>query len=889
MNTPPIEHTFSGDTSIDKDPKIEICISDSKTLELVQDASKQESNSRDVAPVDSVDSVDSVHQEDETDLLDINYSQPKRVSEGMEDNVPQENRDELWNQIEEEKCLVNNENEMQCIVLPNESRETKNTSPGITRGRANAFFVDPSDLLFQPSVQDGEKSLFDDDDDKALMKSAGFISSVVTEQYDVENVTSITVDESPSNQIESHQSSHSYSMSSVEENPDRPLFSDTDSEDEMFEHEKRESVMASDFYSLVGKLVDKSDQSSGMDDTAVIASRRRVEAPLPVCKENEDQQVDVIESHTADIWNLVPQPSHYSIQSMCLSSTSLWLINSRNAIYWSNPSNGGRDWQGLKKPVSYISSSANGKIVWGVYHHQAYARQGISEINPTGAVWYNVTRNSHLSKSIKWVSCDHSSVWAITTDSKVLFRKGVCETFPEGKIWIEVKPSIPFVQIACCNNIVWGLDCTGKVYVRESISGSHPAGREWKDVKSPLFAAISVVDSGIVWGIDFNSRLWFRCGASIFEPEGGGPWWEVAVGSISKQPPSSAQSLWQVISIERSNSILQSVTSLMGGGSNRFLALSACAQSGICLLTHDNQLHACWKVTTGYTYEPACTDDLLSVSCWKQISVSNISPWIIRDDEELFCLLSSEKAKAIECQGPVSLLTTSPSAVWVLTKYGIWSRQGICEQTPEGHSWEFIELATNMQNLQINRLAIGTNVAWAVDHLGHVHFRFGIHPREPGTGMSPAWIQVDSTILFKSVVVSPDDWLVWTFDKQNCAYVRKGVTSDFPVGTSWEVINGQPVKNISAACGRIFALSLDGEVLCRQGITESNPAGNYWRKLPGKFDTLSASPSGELWLIGEKGAVMKQKSKVVAVHQENRQKEKDELEMGIEVEGWEVI
>lgn len=680
----------------------------------------------------------------------------------------------------------------------------------------------------------------------------------------------------------------SSSTNSVEDSTHRPSESDSDSEDGTRRLNKHDSIAVPDYYSLIDDLVETSRQ----EPHRYASVRNRSDAL--VSYRPHVLESATMDTHSADIWVSIPQPSHQSITSLSLSASSLWITNNRNMVYWTHPTSGGRDWQVLKKHMSFVSSSYNGVIVWGVYQHQAFARQGISDINPMGVSWKKITGKRTVAQSIKWVSCDQTSVWAITTDSKVLFRNGISDTRPEGTAWLEVETPPTFFQIVSCKNIVWALDVSGRTYVRTGINPARRYGVEWQSVKPPsCLASISVVSSGVVWGIGSNNRVWFKCGASTHQPEGGGHWWEVTVGSINSKPTSSN---WKVLSVERSNSILHQVTSFINSSMQQaFMGLSACSQSGVCLMSDDNQLHACWKVATGYYNDKVVVSDkMFGMSVWVELGLSDFVPWLVRDDRELFCIISKDKVERISCPGEVTVLSCSPSAVWVVTKNQIWSRQGMCTELPQGISWDYIELGTPMQDLRIVNLAIGKTVVWALDHLGCVHFRFGVHPREPGTGMAPAWIPVDdypnsTPHHFIKIAVSPDNSLIWVLDQDKQCYVRKGVTEDFPVGRSWEHIAGEQINELASACGRVFGVASLGDLLCRQGITETNPGGNYWRRLPGKFRNIATTPGGELWLTDDRGTVLKQQSKVISVCQATGLIDKAELEMSMTVNDWEVI
>ena len=786
------------------------------------------------------------------------------------------------------------------------------TPPSGIRNRARAFHVDSEDALFSPTS--AEEVLLWEESSSVKNPVIPVSPTSKTPEHHFPSPPTIQITQPMS--VPEHGPPHlwdSYS-GSLEETSSHPLGgggggSDDDTEMDAVNRTYRseDSMVADDYYALIHQLAGDSRQASSAPSShSPIRTRVRAGAILPSSQRDIRSSVsitstdDISEVHSADIWCPVPQPSSHAIQCIAISRTSLWLIDNRRTVYWSNPATGGRDWQAMNKHMLQISSSASGHVVWGVYHQQAYARYGISDLCSSGAEWKKIDhrKKSMVSKSIKWISCDNNTVWAISTDGKIFNRKGVNSSQPEGTVWAEIPQSPPLVRLACCDNIVWGLDQLGMAYVREGISPSSPLGKRWKSVaKSLPFYTITVLDSGIVWGVTNKNKLLFRFGASALEPEGSGPWWEVAVSTLDKLSSTPDPPTWKVMSFERSgSSILHSMTSLLSHPTTQehLTEVTASSQSGICLLTSNNHLHACWTLASGYHYENACNDKIFELTIWTKVTAANVGLWVVRDDGELYCVVSSDRFERIECQGVIEVLASSPSAVWVLTKGMIWSRQGITNTSPQGFSWELIQLGSQMEDFIVH-LSMGSNVAWAVDKRGKVYFRFGIHPREPGTGMSPAWVEVDDQLNgyeFKNVSVNSKDWLVWALDRDNVAYIRKGVTPDYPVGKAWERVSGEPLKRISVSLDRVFGLTMSGDLLCRQGITEENPAGIYWTKLPGQFEEIGANPKGELWGIDARGSLKKQHGKVVSVSSERKRKEKAELEEGIilgECGDWEFL
>ena len=83
--------------------------------------------------------------------------------------------------------------------------------------------------------------------------------------------------------------------------------------------------------------------------------------------------------------------------------------------------------------------------------------------------------------------------------------------------------------------------------------------------------------------------------------------------------------------------------------------------------------------------------------------------------------------------------------------------------------------------------------------------------------------------------------------------------------------------------------------------SDSNPTGDYWRRLPGKFERLSLTSAGHLLVINERGSVLKQLVKVmpVCVRRQSRSRcgtypsrgsrEVRDLEKTVTLDEWEVL
>lgn len=638
--------------------------------------------------------------------------------------------------------------------------------------------------------------------------------------------------------------------------------------------EVTDSQVADDFYQLCGDLVknttDPSELSTASHNQfsqASISHSNSLQASR-LCEVQEGETNpptdNASEGQSMDIWVSVPLPSRLSLQSVSLSDVLLWVVDSRGHVFCTTTSNRGKNWQQVKKTMQQVSSSATGRVVWSVYHQNAYVRLGIG-MNPAGSTWKNVTKNSSLAHKIKQLAVEENGIWAITVDSRVLFRKGVDERNPEGKVWQEVTYGINFSFITSCKNIVWALSNIGKVFVRDGITPSSPSGKKWIEIKSPSMMAVSITVDGVVWGVNDEGSVGFRTGINSSKPGGRGPWWEVAINS-DVQAISPLNTLWQHMSADRSHLFSSAVSSLVLPHQHPLTTVSASGRSGVVVLEDGHKLHGCWKMTTGYHYTPACKEGVFQFNMWSRVAAGGTSLWFVRNDGDLYCLSPGSKLKRVEVPSNVELIAASPNCVWVISKDMVWSRQGMTSDLPEGISFDYIELSTLLHDKKLRSVACGKKVAWAIDSSGVPHFRFGVHAREPGTGMSPAWVPVeDHPGPLLQIAVSPDDWLVWACDEGHSVYVRSGVTVDYPVGRKWVRIPKQKIKELAATSDRVYGLTPSGELMCRYGISENNVQGSFWRKLPGKYEHVTTGAFGELWTLDSKGQVWKQEWKVIQV------------------------
>ena len=632
-------------------------------------------------------------------------------------------------------------------------------------------------------------------------------------------------------------------------------------------------VVEAEHFSLCATAVDHSRSSS---------REPSVKAPSPhpgynthhttqEQRTNKEVETESASDPDSDIWVTVPHPCRGHVQSICLSDHLLWLVDSRNMVYCTEINTKGKKWELIKHPMQQVSSSPTGNIVWGVYRQNAYIRLGL-ELSVAGHIWKNTTKNSSLAQKIKWVCADDGGVWAVKNDGQIIFRKGVTASTPTGRVWVEVGRAAGFTSVAACSGVVWATNSSGRLFYRDGVTSQNPSGRKWVDMKAPPLEAVCMTQGDIAWIIDGEGKMGFRCGVSHNQPTGKNPWWEVTVSTTLSHSSLPFNSLWQVMTSEGSQ-FLSSVSSLIHThlpGHHKLLAVSASNRSGVCVLESGSKIHACWRSTSGYHYSSASKDGVFQLTTWTMFGSGCTGLWVVRDDGELYCVTPQDRFIRIECASTIQMMAVSSTALWVIANNQLWSRQGMTASVPEGISWDYIELSPHLHQRKLRHIACGKRAVWAVDGTGVPHFRFGVHSREPGTGMSPAWVPVDDlSHPLHQITVSHNDWLVWACDDNYNSYVRTGVTPDFPVGEAWECVPGQPIKQLAAHGRKVYALTPSGSLLCRYGITEDNLQGNYWRQLPGNFVQITVGHDGVLLGLDTKGSILKQQCKTLTVGQDS--------------------
>uniref|UniRef100_A0A182YKR0 Uncharacterized protein n=1 Tax=Anopheles stephensi TaxID=30069 RepID=A0A182YKR0_ANOST len=156
----------------------------------------------------------------------------------------------------------------------------------------------------------------------------------------------------------------------------------------------------------------------------------------------------------------------------------------------------GLRWTAVTTPsgceVSQISVGATG-LVWAVlYNGRAIVRAGITRDTLTGSTWLEV-KPPGTNLKIAQVAVGTNSVWCVTNDNHVWFRRGVhgeasgvSEDAAIGSGWVEMVGNISHISVAA-NDQVFAVGSEDRaLYFRSGVSASDPTGKKWRLIQLPM-------------------------------------------------------------------------------------------------------------------------------------------------------------------------------------------------------------------------------------------------------------------------------------------------------------------------------------------------------------------------------------------------------------------
>ncbi|XP_059054276.1 tectonin beta-propeller repeat-containing protein [Achroia grisella] len=178
---------------------------------------------------------------------------------------------------------------------------------------------------------------------------------------------------------------------------------------------------------------------------------------------------------------------------------SVWAITAHGRVMYragvGTISPEGLKWINVSIPpncdIKQISVGPTG-LVWAMlWTGRAIIRKGITKDCPTGEAWLEVKSPSETKLSV--ISVGYNSVWAVSSDARVWFRKGIdgnlagnSEPAAMGSGWLEITGNMVNISVGI-NDQVFAIGESDKcIYWRSGITPSELTGKRWRMVQANM-------------------------------------------------------------------------------------------------------------------------------------------------------------------------------------------------------------------------------------------------------------------------------------------------------------------------------------------------------------------------------------------------------------------
>ncbi|XP_017786159.1 PREDICTED: tectonin beta-propeller repeat-containing protein [Nicrophorus vespilloides] len=178
----------------------------------------------------------------------------------------------------------------------------------------------------------------------------------------------------------------------------------------------------------------------------------------------------------------------------------VWAVTSHNRVMFrtgvSTRSPEGAKWTLVSVPVgceiNQLSIGSSGLVWASLLDGRALVRIGVTRDNFSGDSWVEV-RGPGPNLRIMQISIGMSSVWAVTQNKQVWFRKGIkgegsgtSEELAAGCGWVEMVGRMSLVSVTA-NDQVFAIGADDRaVYYRMGVSFGDQTGKRWRSLHAPL-------------------------------------------------------------------------------------------------------------------------------------------------------------------------------------------------------------------------------------------------------------------------------------------------------------------------------------------------------------------------------------------------------------------
>uniref|UniRef100_A0A673BVR2 Tectonin beta-propeller repeat containing 2 n=1 Tax=Sphaeramia orbicularis TaxID=375764 RepID=A0A673BVR2_9TELE len=497
------------------------------------------------------------------------------------------------------------------------------------------------------------------------------------------------------------------------------------------------------------------------------------------------------------------------ILSLQVTDRFVWCLDFKGGLFCSPLPETGLNWQRFEDNVHQMALSPSGNLLWKV-EQKSLTAFACAKVTVRGKRhWYKAVEQS------AFVALSDDCAWIIRTNGDLYLQTGLSVDRPCAR---SVKVDTPCVFSQVCvggGGVVWALSEHKALFYREGVSSYCSQGDGWKydtvsEAQGLELMCVALGYGGTAWALDASGSLWFRTGICGSRPQGDDDhWWQI---SISDYVVFDQGSLFQTL-LQATQSVatvtrapVERVVAFLSQYSQCQPSLVSANGSGVWVASGRNQLHLARGSLVGTFWQNVVPRGTVSATRWTFITSSSVPHregtflWLAQSRKDLFCVWDQDgelrpTSVTLPPEVELSHLSACRDALWGLDAHGrVWIRT-LSPSCPTGLTWTPLDLS--QLGVRLVSVSCGSQNVWAVDSRGVVYFRVGTQPLNPSM-MLPAWIHIEPPLLLSSRTV----------------WVR----------------------------------CVNGDVARRYGVSEKNPAGDYWKRIPGHAHYLTGT-TGLNWFI----------------------------------------
>ncbi|CAH6852377.1 Tecpr2 [Phodopus roborovskii] len=536
----------------------------------------------------------------------------------------------------------------------------------------------------------------------------------------------------------------------------------------------------------------------------------------------------------------------YGILSLAVSEKFIWCLDYKGGLFCSALPGAGLRWQRFEDAVQQVAVSPSGALLWKIEQksNRAFA---CGKVTIKGKRhWYEA-----LPQAV-FVALSDDTAWVIRTNGDLYLQTGLSVDRPCARA-VKVDCPYPLSQITARNSVVWALTEQRALVYREGVSSFCPEGEQWKcDIVSERQTlepvCITLGDQHTLWALDIHGKLWFRTGVVPKKPQGDDDhWWQV---SITDYVVFDQCSLFQTI-VHATHSVATAAQAPVGKVADKLRmafwsqqlqcqpSLLGVNNSGVWVSSGKSEFHVAKGSLIGTYWNNVVPRGTASATKWVFVLASpaptqdGSSLWLCQSSKDL-CTIGAQSVQCrpstVQLPPDVEMRTYAAcqDALWALDNLGQVFIRTLSRSCPTGMHWTRLDLS-QLGTVRLTSLACGNQHVWACDSRGGIYFRVGTQPLNPSL-MLPAWIMIEPPVQVRL---------------QAC--------------------------QLALSTRTVWARCPNGDLARRYGITDKNPAGDYWKKIPGSVSCFTVTSSDELWAVAPPGYLLQRLTKTFS-HSHNPQK-----------------